>query len=351
MFASVLIEGLGVDTSDNYGLDDLSEGPGSRKPSPAPSIESVSSVSTLSDYPHLTMPRHTQNNRVYSTPSPSPSPSPSPRLQCLPLQLQFHGKFEQGLAGTHRWLRWPLLVIILILVLVELLLYVLLRFLVALWEMAISFICTRHAQQLKKLSNAKSFQEWNTIATKLDSFEGNDFWKTVNRSPYYDWKNVEKLLQQFEECSLRHYDDDSESDGADIQVLLPLLSRVFNFNAVALGLDNKLLFSESYCGTKLLLHTFIDKVPSWSPPFDHFHHRHRHHSLLLLVQVVELLVRVRDTPSLSRAEKLSFLSRSRRSFGRTALCLSSGAAMAYYHFGVVKALIEQGLLPDIISGR
>jgi predicted acylesterase/phospholipase RssA len=37
-------------------------------------------------------------------------------------------------------------------------------------------------------------------------------------------------------------------------------------------------------------------------------------------------------------------------YGRTALCLSGGATFAYYHFGVVKALLEEDQLPDIITG-
>lgn len=37
-------------------------------------------------------------------------------------------------------------------------------------------------------------------------------------------------------------------------------------------------------------------------------------------------------------------------FGRTALCLSGGAAFAYYHLGVVRALLEADQLPDVITG-
>lgn len=37
-------------------------------------------------------------------------------------------------------------------------------------------------------------------------------------------------------------------------------------------------------------------------------------------------------------------------YGRTALCLSGGATFAYYHFGVVKALLEEDLMPDVITG-
>jgi len=37
-------------------------------------------------------------------------------------------------------------------------------------------------------------------------------------------------------------------------------------------------------------------------------------------------------------------------FGRSALLLSGGATLGFFHLGVVKALFEHGLLPDVISG-
>jgi predicted acylesterase/phospholipase RssA len=71
-----------------------------------------------------------------------------------------------------------------------------------------------------------------------------------------------------------------------------------------------------------------------------------------------------------RQEVLAFLKRARASYGRTALCLSGGAMMGtfaviaslscsthlvmnylgLYHFGHARALIEAGVLPNIISG-
>lgn len=49
-------------------------------------------------------------------------------------------------------------------------------------------------------------------------------------------------------------------------------------------------------------------------------------------------------------DKLEFFSESRHAFGRTALCLSGGAFMGLYHFGVIKALYEEDLLPKIVTG-
>ncbi|CEM20449.1 unnamed protein product [Vitrella brassicaformis CCMP3155] len=49
-------------------------------------------------------------------------------------------------------------------------------------------------------------------------------------------------------------------------------------------------------------------------------------------------------------EKLTFFTNLRLSIGRTALCLSGGGALAMYHLGVVKTLMEHGLMPRVISG-
>lgn len=49
-------------------------------------------------------------------------------------------------------------------------------------------------------------------------------------------------------------------------------------------------------------------------------------------------------------EKKSLFKRMHANFGRTALCLSGGAAFAYYHFGVIKALLEADQIPDVITG-
>lgn len=49
-------------------------------------------------------------------------------------------------------------------------------------------------------------------------------------------------------------------------------------------------------------------------------------------------------------EKRMLFKRMHRNYGRTALCLSGGASFAYYHFGVVKALLDANLLPEVITG-
>lgn len=48
--------------------------------------------------------------------------------------------------------------------------------------------------------------------------------------------------------------------------------------------------------------------------------------------------------------KLAFFNETRHSYGRSALLLSGGAALGFYHVGVVLELLDQGLLPRVISG-
>jgi len=55
-------------------------------------------------------------------------------------------------------------------------------------------------------------------------------------------------------------------------------------------------------------------------------------------------------PSVHREQVMQLLRRARTSYGRTALCLSGGAMMGLYHCGHIRALLETGCLPNIVSG-
>lgn len=65
-------------------------------------------------------------------------------------------------------------------------------------------------------------------------------------------------------------------------------------------------------------------------------------------QIKSLAKSVSDVEELKSC--LEFLKALRMSYGKTALLLSGGGALGLYHFGVLKCLGEQNLLPKIISG-
>ena len=47
--------------------------------------------------------------------------------------------------------------------------------------------------------------------------------------------------------------------------------------------------------------------------------------------------------------RLAFFNETCHAYGRLALLMSGGAALGFYHIGVVKALMENGLLPWVLS--
>lgn len=74
-----------------------------------------------------------------------------------------------------------------------------------------------------------------------------------------------------------------------------------------------------------------------------------------IVQCMNAVLRASGTDddskeALSTDNKLAFFSETRHAFGRSALLLSGGGALGFYHAGVVKALSEHNLLPNVIAG-
>jgi TAG lipase/steryl ester hydrolase/phospholipase A2/LPA acyltransferase len=89
------------------------------------------------------------------------------------------------------------------------------------------------------------------------------------------------------------------------------------------------LFAKAMAGTKLLVEEYHDVVAAG-------------------------LNFVCDSPiadeEITLETKLAFFNETRHSYGRTALLLSGGAYLGFYHMGVVKTLWQSGMLPRVISG-
>ncbi|KAF4628169.1 hypothetical protein G7Y89_g9981 [Cudoniella acicularis] len=167
-------------------------------------------------------------------------------------------------------------------------------------------------------------------AKELDRFLGNDKWKEEDAFAYYDHTTVRRVLDQMRRCRRRVEAEDTvgtsingTSSGKAIEELRALVEACVKNNFV--GVENSRLYSQTYYGTKNLVQEFIDEVE----------------------RSVKLLV---ETNQLGGEEKRSLFKRMHTNYGRTALCLSGGASFAYYHFGVVKALLDADLLPEVITG-
>ncbi|MCA9535809.1 MAG: DUF3336 domain-containing protein [Myxococcales bacterium] len=57
-----------------------------------------------------------------------------------------------------------------------------------------------------------------------------------------------------------------------------------------------------------------------------------------------------DQTGLSPVDTLARFERAAHGFGRSALLLSGGASLGFFHMGVIKALFEHDLLPNVLSG-
>mmetsp|Transcript_4062 Transcript_4062/g.7120 ORF Transcript_4062/g.7120 Transcript_4062/m.7120 type:complete len:690 (-) Transcript_4062:642-2711(-) len=224
------------------------------------------------------------------------------------------GKFE-GLHGNRRLLRWPVLFAIGCWMLILFTLYIYIRMSVAIYEFITFLLSGKKRRLLVELHDSSSYSEWASVACTLDDYEGYSRWKASDESPYYDADAIALFISKLEHAI--------STD--DVHSICRILRTIYNSNLSGLGIDNAGLYSETYYGSKVLIEHMISAV-------------------------IEATLYVQDCELLSDESKLMFLKQAQKAYGSTALCLSSGGTMGYYHFGVVKCLLEEDLLPNVISG-
>lgn len=231
-------------------------------------------------------------------------------------------KDESREGFVYTFFQWPLLLIVLGWITVLGGLYWMTRLYVWLYEHMVTW--RGHRQSLRrKMSTKTSYGEWIEAAKALDAYLGNDSWKRTDEYAYYDSSIIAKATEQLT-TELQHLTETKASRDEDsLERLQGAVESCLKYNFV--GVENPRLYSETYYGTKDLVQSFLDKT-------------HDALSYLLLES------------SLQRTAKVQLARRLNANFGKTALCLSGGASFAWYHFGVVKALLDASLLPKVITG-
>lgn len=223
---------------------------------------------------------------------------------------------------VYNILKWPFLFIVLGWILALCVAYLVTRLYVGAYERMVTWRGRR--QMLRKnLQSSTSFAEWKTAAEELDDYLGNDNWKSSDEYAYYDYSTVMKVKEELKQIRLQAQNLGADSAMEATHQLRTLVEACVKSNAF--GVENPRLYSETYYGTKYLAQAFIDEL---------------HDSLQFLLH----------RSRLDRADKYTLAKHLHRNFGRTALCLSGGATFSYYHFGVVRALVDHSLLPDVITG-
>jgi len=170
-------------------------------------------------------------------------------------------------------------------------------------------------QWYSKMEAANSYDEWLEAASMLDELEGSNAWKAIDESPYYDSELIRQRLDEMQRAVAEQ----------DMPAIISSLRSGLVRNLGGIGDPH--LHNETHVGTKNLI---------------------RKHQAVL----TRLLWEVANAPEdvLPLEKRLEFFTESRHALGKTALLLSGGASLGMYHFGVIKALATQQLLPRVISG-
>ncbi|KAL9552377.1 hypothetical protein MBANPS3_003788 [Mucor bainieri] len=170
----------------------------------------------------------------------------------------------------------------------------------------------------KQLDAAKSYKAWSHAAMALDNLTGANEWKNSPVSKDYDYKLLQSRINEI---------DHIRSSGQDRRAMTFALRLSLSRN---LGdMSNSALFGHCYIGTKKLISDYIDHI-------------------------IEQLEWIGDTTTptvdMDFKQRHDYFMNLRHSYGRTALLLSGGGTLGYFHIGVLKTLVNARLLPRILSG-
>lgn len=177
----------------------------------------------------------------------------------------------------------------------------------------------RQPSEIKKLelelAAAKSYEQWLNLSEAHDKLSGGQDWRALDDSPLYDHSSIRIRRNKLK--SLREDGDDSG--------LLFALNEGIHGNMAGMGKSQ--LYRSAKCGTKLLIEDYVNEICA----------------------ALEHLSSVEPGGD-AWLDRMDFFERASHCYGRSALMLSGGGTLGYFHFGVLKALIEQGQCPQVISG-
>ncbi len=165
------------------------------------------------------------------------------------------------------------------------------------------------------LDAAGSYAEWARAAMAHDEASGMARWRDTEQSRIYDYAAIRARLEQ-----LRRYRNAHDDHG-----LFYALEEGIHGNMGGMGKPE--LYARSRFGTKRLITDYIQAI------CDSLEH-----------------LAACEQSGIGIAEKADLFERASTCFGRSALLLSGGGVFGNFHAGVVKALVDQQLLPSIISG-
>lgn len=175
------------------------------------------------------------------------------------------------------------------------------------------FRYSRERILLNQINNSTSWSEFSHSAFQLDNVLHYDVWKDNLVSGKYDYRLIQERLHDLQ---------NSRTDN-NLPKLLSLLraGMLRNFG----GISNKRLYNRTYIGTKRLIEQYNKEISNCLEWID-------------------------NNDEINNQIKLDFYHDAKTTLGSTAICLHGGSLFGLCHIGVIKALINEDLLPNVIVG-
>lgn len=167
----------------------------------------------------------------------------------------------------------------------------------------------------QQLQHAECYEEWKSIALKIDEESGAQEWKLDNSSDYFDAEVITHRIGK-----LKRYRSQQRT-----RDLMYMLCEGLSYDIA--NIAHPLLFTETYVGTKKVIEDYVEEVSQ---------------SLAYIAS--------ENCKCLSLKEKIDFFEHCQRAYGQPALMFSGGSTLGLFHTGVCKALMEQDLMPKVLSG-
>ncbi|KAF2173216.1 hypothetical protein M409DRAFT_17162 [Zasmidium cellare ATCC 36951] len=192
------------------------------------------------------------------------------------------------------------------------------------WVRKFSSLLTTKAREdllLDDLLAANDYEEWYAAAHALDELPPKYDWRINPKSDYYDYRTLDKRRRQLN--TLRR--------NGSPQVVADYLRHGLQRNFC--NITRSPLYTKTYASTKNTIEAYIEES----------------------VETVKWICDFKTSPhpgpgKLTDQEKMEIVSNARSAYGSTALLLQGGSVFGLCHLGVVKALLEHGILPNVVMG-
>lgn len=167
----------------------------------------------------------------------------------------------------------------------------------------------------RQLEQASNYQEWLAAAKLHDELTDRQQWKLRDETSLYDSPEVR----------IRHDHLQRLIDQGDFSGVLYALNEGIHGNMGGMG--RPVLYHQAKSGTKVLIDQYV----------------------ALIVKALHVIENAPES-DIPHLEKVDFFRRASHCYGRSALMMSGGAGVIYFHHGVAQTLINEDLLPNVLSG-